>query len=234
MHTQFFSDKCLCGQVFSWVAKKFSIRGLVAKYSLFPSSLNYSLDKTITKITYKVNTTACYWKERGKRRQNGTVSMRTFLDSSYNHGPYAYGVCTITFQEAVVINNSSPVDIFGRHSLAIVSKESISISSPLNLDWSPERNRSDMWLGGFCSRDDSVGKTQGKTRNSLNITWTCTFLSIEIPFSIKVSVKYTLLENEKDDWVVLWLKIYLFTRFRPPVCSRHISVAWFCHTILLF
>ena len=149
-----------------WInALKFSLHGhitLIAKNSWFSSFLNYSSDKTIKKITYKINTTACYWKERGKRRQNGTVSMKTFLDSSYNHGPYEYGVCTIAFEEALVINNTSPVDIFGRHSLAIESNKNISISSPLNLEWSPKRNRSHMWLGGFCSRDDSAGRTYGK------------------------------------------------------------------------
>ena len=134
----------------------------------FQTALKYSLDKTIKKITFRINTTACCWKERGKRCVDGTVSMKTFQDSSYNHGPYKYGVCTIIFKEPLVINKSSPVNIFGRHSLAIESNESIIISSPLNLDWSPARNRSDMWLGGFCSRDDSVGKTYGKTHGFKN------------------------------------------------------------------
>ena len=118
-------------------------------------------------MTHKINTTECTWKIRGIRRYYGNVTIQQFGDSSYNHGPHTYGVCTFTLTHPLHVNNSSPVDIVGRHSLAIESKFAIRISAPFILDWSPARNRSDMWLGGFCSHDHHMNKTNGRSRITL-------------------------------------------------------------------
>ena len=77
-----------------------------------------------------------------------------------------YGVCTFTITHALHVNKSSRVDIVGRHSLAIKCNDDIRISAPFILDWSPARNRSDMWLGGFCSHGNHMNKTTGRSRGS--------------------------------------------------------------------
>ncbi|XP_028392599.1 uncharacterized protein LOC114517139 [Dendronephthya gigantea] len=114
---------------------------------------------TIKKVKHRINTTECSWKIRGQRYFYGNVTMHEFPDSSYNNGPHKYGVCTFKLGE--VLNVTAQVDICGRHSLAIESNSSIFISAALILDWSPERNRSDTWLGGFCSRDYDLNETYG-------------------------------------------------------------------------
>lgn len=118
----------------------------------------------IRNMTHKINTTQCTWTTGGIHRYAGNVTMHEFAGTSYNHGPHVYGVCTFQFREKLNITKSLPVDIVGRHSLSIKSSDSIYISAPLILDWSPARNRTDMWLGGFCSRDDGMNRTNGMSR----------------------------------------------------------------------
>ncbi len=107
---------------------------------MFASFIKFYRSAYIKKVTHKINTTECTWKIRGVRRYYGIVTMHQFTETSYNHGPHVYGVCTFRFRGRLHVNESSPVDIVGRHSLAFESNDSIRISSPFILDWSPARN----------------------------------------------------------------------------------------------
>ena len=135
--------------------------------------LSVAKNGTIKRVTHRINTTECSWKVRGIRRYYGNITIHEFPDPSYNNGPYEYGICTFKFHEVLNVMGSSQVDIYGRHSLAIESNSSILISAPFILDWSPERNRSEMWLGGFCSRDYDLNETYGMTPDGIMLSASC-------------------------------------------------------------